>query len=470
MIRQALSLKKFALGSVAAIAAFAAASLAHADDFDAELNMGLKPDPAKGLDIILHTPMSAPIMKVKDIDELWQVWEPEEKAKAEKATAEERHRMTFERYGWAERDDGSGLPLDYTPDGKGGLVTNCFACHGGRVAGKTLMGGGNSHIDLTALATDVRKLPLFRMGRDVSNIEDMKGPFNTPLNFHKGFTNAVIFAPMVVGMVDKEYGKILSANPQKLLHHDVNAPAWWHYKKKDRIYYDAFAPKTPRQLMPFAISPYMSEDQFHALEPNFVHIQAYINSLQPPKYPYEVDNKLASTGKELFEMSCARCHGTYGPDGKYPNKVIPIDKIGTDRRRFDAIFKAQREKGNSGWIQYFGKHPLDLESVGYIAPPLDGIWATAPYFHNGAAPTIHDVLNQKARPKVWKRDENGFDQKKVGLVVEAFDKVPDGLNSRQQRMYYNTEHVGNSNAGHPFPDEDLNADEKVAVTEYLKTL
>jgi ABC-type glutathione transport system ATPase component len=41
----------------------------------------------------------------------------------------------------------------------------------------------------------------------------------------------------------------------------------------------------------------------------------------------------------LFGANCARCHGTYGEKWTYPNKIVPIDEIGTDRRRYDGISK-----------------------------------------------------------------------------------------------------------------------------------
>ena len=82
---------------------------------------------------------------------------------------------------------------------------------------------------------------------------------------------------------------------------------------------------------------------------------------------------------------------------------------------------------------------------------------------------IH-VFNMDERPVVWKRDDLGYDQGRVGLLVEQFDGVPDGLGTRERRMYYDTTHVGNSAGGHPFPDDYLTDDEKIAVMEYLKTL
>ena len=436
-----------------------------------ELNLGIEPSAKKGFEILMSEPMAASVMREADIEKFWTIWEPEERAKAESASPEDRRRMTFERYGWADRiDDDSGLPLGYLPDRNGGLATNCFSCHGGKVAGQTIPGAGNTHLDLTTLATDVLKLRALEAGRDPDAVADTMAPFKTPLSYHKGFTNAVIFAPVFAALRDPKLAMKYGRNPELLLHHDMNPPAWWNFKKKEKIYCDAFAPKTPRQLMPFAMSPTFSDEKFRSFEPNFVHIKQYITELEPPKYPFEIDQTLAAEGKVFFERSCKECHGTYGPDGKFPNKVVRIDKVGTDPRRLEAIYEENRIATNEGWLQYDGKHPVDLESKGYLAQPLDGIWASAPYFHNGAVPTLHHVFNIDERPAIWKRDENGYDKERVGLNVESFDAIPEGLSSRQTRMYYDTSVIGSSNDGHEFPDEELNAEEKTAVIEYLKTL
>lgn len=467
------TVRRFVVASgMTALASLGLAAVAFGGDATpTDMFLGLTPDAAKGYEILMHEPMATAIMKVADLDRLWIVWEEDEKAKAEKADSVERMRMTFERYGWAKRpgDTVPKLPLDYTEDGKGNLVTNCFSCHGGKVAGQTIPGAGNTHVDLTTLATDVSRLRALEGGNDPAQVADVIAPFKTPLNYHKGVTNAVIFAPMFIALRDPALAREFNKHPELLLHHDMNPPPWWNFKKKTRIYTDAFAPKTPRQLMPFAMSPLFSDAKFRSFEPNFVHIFQYIEELESPKYPFAVKGELAERGKALFEQTCAECHGTYGPGGTFPNRVVDIDEIGTDSRRFHAIYKERREETNKGWLQYYGEHPIDLESKGYLAQPLDGVWASAPYFHNGSAPTLWAVMNPTKRPKVWKRTEDGYDQAKVGLEVETFDAVPEGLNSRQRRMYYDTTHIGNSAAGHTFPDA-LNDDEKLAVIEYLKTL
>ena len=104
----------------------------------ADLFMNLEPSAATGHQIIMNELMASTAMKVKDIDRLWNVWEKEEKAEAEQADHDELMRLTFERYGWIKRpgDEVPTLPLGYTVDGKGNMGSNCFSCHGGKVAGK----------------------------------------------------------------------------------------------------------------------------------------------------------------------------------------------------------------------------------------------------------------------------------------------------------------------------------------------
>lgn len=464
----------FACVFSAALLAMLAAPAALADDLGAPLDttMGLTPDPAKGLEHILHTPMGATVMKESDPKDLWKGWEPAERAKAEAATEEERRAMTWQRYGWADRPDPKQhwIPLDYTPDGKGNLVTNCFACHGGQIAGKTLPGVGNTQFDLTTIATDVQRLRKVEAGGDPMTVPDAVAPFKTPLNQHKGVSNAVVFAHVFAGLRNPALFTKYTQHPELLQHHDMNAPAWWLYSKKERIYADGFAPKSPRQLMPFAMSPVYTEEQFYALEPNFVHIQAYIKSLTPPKYPHEINEELAAKGKLAFEEHCKKCHGTYGDNWTFPNKKVPIAEIGTDPIRRTAVPLESRMTANAGWLQYDGELLLDLESEGYMGQRLDGVWATAPYLHNGSVPTLYHLFNVDERPVVWKRDDYGYDPEHVGLVIEEFDAVPEVATSRERRMYYNTKNPGNSNQGHTFPDDDLTDEEKIAVIEYLKTL
>src|SRR5262249_44661334 len=146
--------------------------------------------------------------------------------------------------------------------------------------------------------------------------------------------------------------------------------------------------RSVRTLMQFALSPPNMPEFFEKEEATFRDIQAYLLSLSPPKYPLPIDKDLAARGEVLFNQTCAKCHGTYGEKWTYPNKIVPIAEIGTDRTRFEGFSDKWSDYYNKSWLAQethggVKGHPV-TRPVGYQAPPLDGIWATAPYFHNGS--------------------------------------------------------------------------------------
>jgi hypothetical protein len=100
---------------------------------------------------------------------------------------------------------------------------------------------------------------------------------------------------------------------------------------------------------------------------------------------------------------------------------------------------------------------------GYANHPLDGIWARAPYLHNGSVPTLWDLLQEPAaRPAVFYRGYDVFDQVNVGFVS--------GVPEADGRAFfrYDTAIPGNGNGGHIYGTK-LTADEKRALIEYMKT-
>jgi hypothetical protein len=223
--------------------------------------------------------------------------------------------------------------------------------------------------------------------------------------------------------------------------------------------------------MPFLLSsPQNSGERVRSFEKDFQDIYAYIRSLEPPQYPFQIDGDLAGRGKALFDKTCATCHGTYGPEGEYPNKLVPIDEVGTDRVRLDALTAEQHLRYERSWLSYYGRKKVRSNPGGYVAQPLDGIWATAPYFHNGSVPTLWHVLHPDDRPVVWKRSEDGYDAKRAGLQIEEFGELPASAEApAQKRQFFDTRMLGKGAGGHLFPNE-LTEEEKRAVLEYLKTL
>jgi mono/diheme cytochrome c family protein len=194
--------------------------------------------------------------------------------------------------------------------------------------------------------------------------------------------------------------------------------------------------------------------------PSLDRIQTFITNLAPPKYPFLYDQELASKGGEIFEANCASCHVLgRGQTGK----VIPYTETGTDPNRADHWTKTAADAFNEYAKGYPWKFNNFCDSDGYVALPMEGVWARAPYLHNGSVPTLADLLNAPAaRPAVFYRGYDVYDQERVGFVHEGPDAERVGYR-------FNTAERGNSNAGHTHGTQ-LSPDDKRALIEFLKTL
>jgi hypothetical protein len=119
---------------------------------------------------------------------------------------------------------------------------------------------------------------------------------------------------------------------------------------------------------------------------------------------------------------------------------------------------------NKSWFAVSESPSSTRPQPGYVPPPLDGVWITAPYLHNGSVPTIENVLNSKSRPRYWKRNFNKgeYNYEKLGWKYKILSR-PGG------KKTYNTDIPGYGNYGHRFGDHLTEAERK-AVIEYLKTL
>ena len=406
-------------------------------------------------------------------EKLWTVWPAELKADAEAATDAKRREMTFARYGLQEPPDApfdyDGPALGYVDDGSDGWVMNCFACHAGQVGGQVIPGLPNTDIDLQSLVEDVRKVKLTQF-KAFTHLD--LGSLKVPLGGSRGTTNSVVFGILLDGLRRPDMSVDISRKPGRLLHHDMDAPAWWNVSKKSKLYVDGFAPKNHRILMQFMLIPKNDRDTIYSWEDDFRDVLAYIESVQPPKYPWKIDQSLAAKGKVAFEANCSSCHGTYGEHESYPEKIVPIEELGTDPVRLQALSVEHRSHLQKTWMTDYGRDETITDPGGYVAPPLDGVWASAPYFHNGSVPTLWHVLRPNARPKLWRRDRSGdgYDHTRIGLAVEELKQLPRSITDLSaQREIFVTSVNGKSAAGHDYPDA-LTEDEKRAVLEYLKTL
>ena len=112
----------------------------------------------------------------------------------------------------------------------------------------------------------------------------------------------------------------------------------------------------------------------------------------------------------------------------------------------------------------------------YKARPLNGIWATAPYLHNGSVPTLYDLLLPKKRPGDPEGGEYRPDEFVVGL--REFDPVKVGFKSSGYGGFvFNTQGIhderggytkGNSNAGHEYGARRLADESDGPVDQKIK--
>ncbi len=140
------------------------------------------------------------------------------------------------------------------------------------------------------------------------------------------------------------------------------------------------------------------------------------------------------------------------------------------------------------------KKDPDDSIVAYKARPLNGIWSTAPYLHNGSVPSLYELLlPSPLRVKISREEKmeapgdghrvssfavgnREFDPERVGFDVKPKDLVTrsDGIvvSTFTFNVYDNkgTPIPGNYNSGHEYGVNDLTNEERWELIEYLKTL
>jgi hypothetical protein len=119
-----------------------------------------------------------------------------------------------------------------------------------------------------------------------------------------------------------------------------------------------------------------------------------------------------------------------------------------------------------------------LAGAGYKARPLNGVWATAPFLHNGSVPTLYDLLGPVGeRPKTFLLGDPSFDPVRVGIVTHPV--APKGSDYDDNGFFIlDTSKAGNHNSGHEFSDQKhegvigpaLSPDERNAIIEFLKSI
>ncbi len=368
---------------------------------------------------------------------------------------EELWTLMVERYGFVPNPEGSTLPpLGVRLADASTLQITCLSCHADRVGGETIVGTGNGSIDMEFLASDLTVLADMAGIDTPMSLDGFNGGPGSHDAWGLGYKLTVDSYPGGEN-VNTDYGF-------------QQAPAWWSRRYKEKLYTDGSGSADGVRTMAAMYLGYgASLDQIQAMEADTEDAWHTMVLLESPAWPFGgIDAELASQGEQVFETTCARCHGSYS-GGVYPNQVVARAEIGTDPLRSEAMGPDEAAWIQNGW---FGGDSTFEATDGYLAPVLHGVWATAPYFHNGSVPTIADVLNSTGRPAAWQktgRDAEDYDQERVGLKFDEVD--PGSVGGDAARKVTDTTKEGMSNAGHTFGDA-LSDDDRRAVLEYLKQL
>lgn len=231
------------------------------------------------------------------------------------------------------------------------------------------------------------------------------------------------------------------------------------------------------------------------------NIQNSVNQIGPPQWPWPVDNAMVFQGKGLYEKNCASCHGIKQgqPRPGNPNTwATPVQNVNTDSSYYKNFVVPTTSSGiltgltvpystnvvpatgaasvslfdvanSSALLQFDPSLNLSIKApsraVGsFESKVLQGVWAAAPYLHNGSVPTLAALLTPAANRPTSFQVGPVYDLVNVGLAVEQ----PSG--SATVRVTTDCAVMeGNSRCGHEFGTL-LTPDEKKALIEYLKTL
>ena len=397
-----------------------------------------------------------------EVSRLWDIAAPDP-AREPEAYAE----AFGNRYGFSPAPyPNDGLPMglrrgNKPGGGKDGIAIDCMSCHGGSIGGTSYVGLGNTQLDMKLFFNEMMRAE----GR-------FAPPSTFVVNSSRGTVNAGMFSVVLLSLRNtdltfRSFPLLTGANLPEL-----DVPPWWILGRKATMYYDGRTDAdSVRTNMQFLLGE-KSLAEFKDLEPTFRDIQAYLKSLTPPKYPFPIDQAQASRGQAVFVKACAKCHGTYGPGGEYPDRIVELKTIGTDPARALGIAPRFVAHYNATWFGEESK--VDEAMTGYQAPPLDGIWASAPYLHNGSIPTLAALLNSAARPaRFYRPPSTGFehyDQANVGWKFEIPGSDPEKAPTTvRARSLFDSSRFGLGNGGHTFGDS-LTPEDRRDLIEYLKTL
>ncbi|MBI4817962.1 MAG: cytochrome c3 family protein [Deltaproteobacteria bacterium] len=391
----------------------------------------------------------------------------------------------FRRYGLFPADfPNDGLPLGLMKTNKtfaeqDGLIMTCEYCHSASVFGKVVVGQPNPFSDMETLFRD---LGVATGERPTDPLYSKTPARNSVVNGadQMGLLGLVVRSPdlsldLPILMAVRT-NRAMELEPEFARLAYLKTPAWYLYAKKQTgaagFYADGGQPKDGN----FAAFTYLvtfgefeGEDVRSALVDWQRSGHDFLATVKAPPYPFAIDAERAARGRAAYDEKCSQCHGTYDSPAtaeslEYPGLVVPRAEVETDPLR------SQMPESFVARTKTVLKERY-LLSGGYVAPPLTGIWARAPYLHNGSVPTLRQLLDPTKRVPRYLLTANpnreaDYDQAEVGW---RFEPIPPGPPPADAKAYDPEQTPGLGNSGHAY-GQDLSDEAKSELIEFLKTL
>ena len=420
-------------------------------------------------------------------------------------------RELADRFGFlASGDDPSVPPVGFhlTNDPNSGvpwLVANCQMCHADRLrlpgGDVTVSGLGNKRVRPHAYASALARIAT-DPGLDAGHVEEDA----TRIARERGVAWPRLARGIIVG---RTIAAMIAGGPAALASsrrfdaavpgrmatiesfalglgahrgHPVQVPSTIGWAKvpdvvgtpfRETFSYDASGYGSPEVLVREADFLFGARPEWYAAHPfiatsTYLYLRSFRRKLP---YPAPVDAGLAAKGESVFGARCASCHGDYVRRGdethvSYRERVIPLDVVGTDPARAEAVTPDFVAASND----YAPTRGLTRvrHTGGYVPPVLLDVWARGLLGHAGQWPSLEALATpEEARPRHFVVDTSApYDLARVGVRYEAVAS-PRAL--RPGEYAYDGDAPGLRVDGHPFLAR-LGQDERRAVIEYLKTL
>jgi hypothetical protein len=383
-----------------------------------------------------------------------------------------------------------------TPQGVGFSIS-CAACHSSNLFGETVLGLSNRFPKSNEAFYYAKKfVPMIPASILQSQFHISEGELQMFLRAQENLGSIGVKKPKAMGLdtslaqvalslsrrnLDAYASKneFLEKEPRsELLEHfvaDSKPAVWWNVKYKNRwlsdgsvvsgnpIYTNILWNEIGRGVDLKELEIWLKQN-----EKTIQELTTAVFSSEAPRitdfFPAEkISLERAKRGESIFVKRCAGCHGFYEKAWSFPefeqstlaekiqtlkvryHEKTPVIDVGTDPQRWMGMKSLEQLND----LQISKANGIQVKAQqGYVPPPLVGIWARWPYFHNNSIPNLCALLTAgEKRPKKFYMGEasskQAFDFACNGYPL---NNVPEGW--KQRKMRFNTKKRGLSNLGH----------------------